>query len=104
MARFDVYANPDKAERAFIPFFLDIQSDHIKGVATRVVVPLWIFEALEYVSDVLNPDFQVGGEHVIMETPALMAVPLSLLRRPVANLSPHQFAIQNALDILLGAY
>ena len=40
MARFDVYANPDSAERRFTPFFLDVQNDYISGLETRVVIPL----------------------------------------------------------------
>ena len=104
MARFDVYANPDKAERALVPFFLDLQSDHIKGVQTRVVAPLWAFEQLLNRSDDLNPDFQVAGCHVVMDTPALGAVPTALLRRPVTNLAAQQLAIQNALDMLIGSY
>ncbi len=104
MARFDVYANPDKSERSQIPFFLDIQSDHIQGVQTRIVVPLWAFEELQNRSAELNPDFQVEGLHVAMDSPALGAVPVNMLRSPVTNLSTNQLAIQNALDMLLGAY
>lgn len=37
MARFDVYANPDLVERKLIPYFLDVQSDHVKGLLTRVM-------------------------------------------------------------------
>lgn len=104
MARYDVYANPDKAERVLVPFFLDIQSDHIKGVQTRVVVPLWAFDQLPNRSPELNPEFKVAGLHVAMDTPAVGAVPVSVLRRPVANLSHQQLPIQNALDMLLGGY
>lgn len=104
MARFDVYANPVNAERAMVPYFLDIQSDHIKGVLTRVVVPLWAFDQLPNRSVELNPDFKVAGIHVAMDTPAVGAVPLSVLRRAVANLSNQQLPIQNALDMLLGGY
>lgn len=41
MARFDVYANPDNASRALISFFLDVQSDHIAGLQTRVDADRW---------------------------------------------------------------
>ena len=40
MARFDVYANPEAAERRLTPYFLDVQNDFIHAVSTRVVVPL----------------------------------------------------------------
>lgn len=104
MARYDVYANPEKTDRVRIPFFLDIQSDHIQGVQTRVVVPLWKADQLLNRSDDLNPLFVVAGVKLAMDTPALGAVPVLMLRNSVANLSDHQLQIQNALDMLLAGY
>ena len=40
MARLDVYANPDAAERRHTPFFVDVQNDYIADIETRVVIPL----------------------------------------------------------------
>lgn len=104
MARFDVYANPDRTERKLIPFFLDVQSDHIQAIQTRVVVPLWSRDALPERLENLNPGFEVAGHGVVMDTPALGAVPIAALQKKVANLRPHQLAIQNALDALFGGY
>lgn len=104
MARFDVYANPDRAERALIPFLLDIQNDHIKGIQTRVVVPLWLAEHLPLQLETINPVFDVAGLAVVMDTPSLGAAPVATLGRAVSDLSAQQLAIQNAIDMLFGAY
>ena len=40
MARYDVYANPDKTEHRHTPYVLDVQNDHIDAVETRIVIPL----------------------------------------------------------------
>ena len=104
VARLDVYANPDATEAARTPFFLDVQNDHIQGLKTRVVAPLWAQAWLAVPMEDLNPTFTVAGQAVVMDTPALGAVPAALLRRPVANLASDQLAIQNALDALLGGY
>ncbi|MEY3125344.1 MAG: hypothetical protein RLZZ573_1864 [Pseudomonadota bacterium] len=104
MARFDVYPNPDVQERDLIPFFLDVQSDHVQGLETRVVVPMWKSSLLVARANDLNPEFEVGGQRMVMDTPALAAVPISALRKPIHNLSSQQLPIQNALDILFGAY
>lgn len=104
MPRFDVYANPDKTERKRIPYFLDVQNDHLGALQTRVVVPLWDAGHLTNPVTVLNPAFELQGASVVMDTAALGAIPLSVLRRPVDNLAPHQLAIQNALDTLFGGY
>jgi len=104
MARFDVYANPDAKERKLIPFFLDVQNDHIMGFQTRVMVPLWDAAVLPALTADLNPDFQVKGQRVVMDTPALGAVPVAAFKRAVDNLGSQQLAIQNALDTLFGSY
>ena len=104
MARFDVYANPDLTERKLIPYFLDVQSDHVKGLLTRVMVPLWDSAVLLTPAKDLNPEFEVTGLRVTMDTPALGAVPIKALKRPVGNLGSQQLAIQNALDALFSGY
>lgn len=104
MARFDVYTNPDSAERKLIPFYLDLQSDHIKGIQTRVVVPLWKSGLLPAPVENLNPEFEVAGQRVIMDTPALGAVPATMLRQVADNLTRHQLTIQDAIDTLFGSY
>lgn len=104
MARFDVYANPDAGERALIPFFLDVQNDHILGLQTRVVVPLWASDSLETKLADLNPEFEIGGMRVVMDTPALGATPVTILKHLVGNLTSQQLPIQNALDTLFGEF
>jgi toxin CcdB len=104
MARFDVYPNPDPQDAQVVPYFLDIQSDHINGFKTRVLVPLWRADILPTKFADLNPEFEVEGTPVIMDTPAVGAVAISALKPAVANLNAHQFIIQNALDALFGGY
>lgn len=40
MAQFDIYANPVKSQRADIPWCVDIQSDLLATLPTRLVIPL----------------------------------------------------------------
>ena len=40
MAQFDVYANPSKTQRGGIPWMVDIQSDVLDKLPTRLVIPL----------------------------------------------------------------
>ena len=104
MPRFDVYANPDKHESKLIPYYLDVQSDHIKGMETRIVVPLWNASRFSARTENLHPEFDVADQTVVMDTPALGAVPRAVFRQPVANLRSQQMLIQDALDALFGAY
>lgn len=104
MARFDVYTNPDPSERERIPYFLDVQNEHIKGLRTKVMVPLWRSEFFKTPAADLNPTLVVAGTSVVMDVVALGAVPLSALKSAVHNLGSQQLMIQNALDALFGAY
>jgi hypothetical protein len=40
MAQFDVYTNPMVDQRSRIPYWLDLQSDHIAQLGSRVIIPL----------------------------------------------------------------
>jgi toxin CcdB len=104
MARFDVYPNPAGAERRHTPFFLDVQNDYIDGLGTRVVVPLRKTAAFGPRAKNLNPVFTVAEEDVVLDAATLGAVPVSLLRKPVANLRAARIPIQEALDTLFGRF
>lgn len=104
MARFDVYANPAAGERRETPFFLDVQNDHVSGLATRIVIPLRSETAFGPRAQRLNPRVTVADEALVLDTAALGAVPLHLLKRPVANLRSHHGDITTALDTLFGAF
>ena len=104
MPRFDVYRNHDKQESRLVPFYLDVQSDHIKGLESRVVVPLINAALFKQKTEDLHPEFEVAGQLVVMLTPGLGSVPQGLLRRPIANFSSQQLLIQNAINALFGSY
>ena len=104
MPRFDVYRNHDKQDNTLIPFYLDVQSDHIKSLASRVVVPLVKALLFKQKTEDLHPELEVDGQHVVMLTSGLGSVSQSLLRRPIANISAQQFVIQHAIDTLFGSY
>ncbi|WP_096031929.1 CcdB family protein [Caballeronia calidae] len=40
MARFDLYSNPSARSKANSPYLLDVQSDHLGDLISRVVIPL----------------------------------------------------------------
>lgn len=104
MARFDVYANPTVVERKHTQFFVDVQNAFIDALATRVVIPLRLESMMALRARHLNPSFSIGDVRVVLDTDAPAAVPVSALRKPVANLGAVRFEIQEALDTLLGSF
>ena len=104
MARFDVYPNPLATERKHTPYLLDVQNDYIDALPTRIVVPLRREAVFGPRARNLNPALLVGADKVVLDTAALGAVPLAVLRKAVANLRETRAVIQEALDTLFGAY
>ena len=104
MARFDVYPNPEAAERKHTPFLLDLQNDYIDGLSTRVVAPLRKVAAFGLRARNLNPMFTIAGDDVVLDAATMGALPAALLRKPVANLRGAQAPIREALETLFGAY
>lgn len=105
MARFDIYSNPGK-NRKSVPFLVDIQSNVISGLATRVVVPLRplaTFASLSLPGD-LFPLIAIDGVDHFLDMPQMGAIPSTELKSKVGSAQAHQFAIQSALDRVFGAY
>ena len=102
MAQFDVFRNPNPASRARIPYLLDVQSDLLDTLATRVVVPLCKPGVLKgRLAERLNPRFEIAGKEVAMLTPELAGVPAKALSEAIANLSSQRGAIIAALDLVI---
>ena len=104
MARFDVYANPEKSEHKHTPFVLDVQNDHLRGVETRLVIPLRDARIHGGRLERVHPAFTVEGREVVLDTPTMATFPRDWLRTPVASLRTQQQDIQDALDAVFGAY
>ena len=79
MAQFDVYRNANAATRASIPYLLDVQSDLLDPLATRVVVPLCAPDVLRgKLAERLNPLFEIEGRNAVMLTPELAGLPAKM--------------------------
>ena len=85
---------------------MDVQSDLLQGLETRIVVPLRRRDRFPAVNLPANlmPMFEIEGVECLLETPNLAAVPLRLLKTPVASLAARQFEITAALDLLFQEY
>ena len=102
MAQFDVYRNANPATRARVPYLLDVQSDLLDTLATRIVVPLCKPEVLSgKPAERLNPVFEVGGRSMSMLTPELAGVSRKALGERVANLASERASIIAALDLAI---
>jgi toxin CcdB len=105
MARFDVYANPGR-HGTTTPYLLDVQSDLLDALDSRMVIPLRSLRHFPNVklSSRLTPVLTIEGEDFLLETPKMGAVPRRMLKAPVTSLARAQDQITAALDFLFQGY
>lgn len=99
MARYDVCPNPGGQG-----LLLDVQTDLLSGMTTRMVAPLLPVEQAPEPLRRLNPVFVINETRHVMLTQAMAAVPVSLLTKPLDNLSARSDDITNALDMLFQGF
>lgn len=97
MARYDVFLLEGS-------YLLDVQTDLIEHLATRVVVPLLPVTIAPPAVRKLNPVFEVHGRKLVMATPLAGAISRSELGENVANLARHHEEITAALDMLFRGF
>lgn len=101
MPQFDVYRNPDARSRARFPLLLDVQSDLLESLATRVVVPLAAASDDATPIARLMPVFEIEGRRVVMRTAEIAGVPRKAIGAQVGSLAGHRHEIVAALDVLV---
>lgn len=105
MARFDIYLNTGKHAKT-TPYLLDVQSDLLDDLDSRVVIPLRRLSDFPQVKlpTRLTPIVAIEDEQFIIETPKMSAAPRSVLKSPVSTLADERAVITAALDFLFQGY
>jgi toxin CcdB len=100
MAQYAVHRNPNTATRVAIPFLLDVQADLLAGLATRLVVPLYLPGKLS--GDPirrLTPTLEFQGRPLVAMVTEIAGVPRRTLGPEVGNLAEARKEILEALEL-----
>ena len=100
MARFDLFRRP----RSQPGYLVQLQSDFLDALETRVVAPLLPPAAVPVPLRDLHPRFDIEGEPYLLAAQLLGAIPKRELGSPVGSLAAHQDEITRALDILMTGF
>lgn len=105
MAQYDVYVNPQRQSRQFIPFVVDVQSGLIDQLPTRLVLPLSRFSAsVARLPLNLCPVVSIDGEKLTIQPHLAAPLAASQLKSPVANLQSRSGEIAAALDAVISGF
>ena len=99
MARLDVYRMPAGNGPGYL---LDVQSDVLDHIRTRVVIPLLPAQETPKGSRHLNPVFDILDVPHTLVPQAIGSIPKRELRTCVTSLHDHHDVIAGALDRILG--
>lgn len=102
MGQFTVYKNRNAATKARVPYLLDVQSNLLGELDTRVVIPLYTAAAMKGgVLTVLTPRLEIEGNVYVAVTPQLAGISRKELGAKVMYLAHQREAIMSALDFLV---
>src|SRR5690242_16538846 len=105
MPQFNIYINKNPKSKSSIPYLLDVQSDLLSELATRVVIPLYQRKALNLKPiKQLMPEFDIGGKKFILMTPQLAGIFTKDLGEPAGDLQEHRAQVIAAIDLLITGF
>jgi toxin CcdB len=100
--QFTVYRNKSPRTKSTFPFLVDVQSDLLDQLQTRVVIPLTRTAGLaKKPLSHLTPALTFDGETYVLMTPQLAGVARTELGTPAGSLAGERHAIVAAMDFLL---
>jgi toxin CcdB len=94
MARFDVYLSGSTG------LLLDVQTNLLAGLNTRVVVPLLPLDTAPKAAKRLNPIFDIENQPYLMAIQFMAAIPETELKQKIGSLIEQQQEVSEALDML----
>jgi toxin CcdB len=103
MPQFAVHRNRNPATKVRFPYLLDVQTDLLDDLGTRVVIPLTPATVATRRSalQTLTPVCSVEGKPHLLLTPQLAGISINELGPPIGDLAHDRQTIIAALDLLL---
>ena len=102
MSQYSLYKNENKNSRKAYPFFVDVQSNLLDSLNSRVVIPLSLNkEANNKNAKKLCPIFDIEGKKYILLAHQMTSIPCSFLKKSSGSLENNRYEILSAMDILL---
>ncbi len=99
MSKYDVFPNPSGDG-----YLLDVQTDLLSDLNTRVVVPLLPISSAPKPATRLNPIFDFEDQPVVMVTQFMAGVPTGILKNSVGKLDEEFEKVTSAIDMIIQGF
>jgi toxin CcdB len=105
MPQFAVYQNRNFQSNHAFPLLVDVQSELLEGLGTRVVVPLARAEAVSnFPLSFVMPSVELEGKRYLLMTPQITGLSRVVLGPMRGSLAAHAREISMATDVLLRGF
>lgn len=102
MEQFSLYSNENKNSKKAYPYFVDVQSDLLEELNSRIVIPLSSQETLNNINvNKLCPVIKINEAAFVLLTHQMTTVPRSILKKKITTLEQYRYDILGAIDLLL---
>ncbi len=101
MAQFDLYKNPNPAARKHAPYLVNLQSDHLDHIATRLCAPVKSARISSKPIAGLMPEIEINGERYLVFMQEIAAVPASVLGPRATSADRYRVQLIAAIDLLV---
>jgi toxin CcdB len=104
MAQYDVYLNPVVGARSVVPYVVNLQSDLISQLPSRLVAPLSRVGLNHKLPTNLSPSFVIEGESLLFMPHESAPLGERSLGKPVTSLVAFSSQILSALDAVTSGF
>jgi toxin CcdB len=102
MAQFDVYENPNIAQRPAYPYLVQLQNDQLNQHSTRLVMPLARLSSPPVnLPRRLSQTVPVRGEQLFLAAHLCAPLPARLLRESIQSARDQSGVLRDALDAVV---
>lgn len=102
MSQYTLYKNENKNTEKAYPFFVNVQSDLLDELNSRIVIPLSPHKTLKQTNaQKLCPIIDIEEGRFVLLTHQMTTVPKSIIKKEVTSLEKYRYEILGAIDLLL---
>lgn len=101
MKQFDLYVNTDIDTKDTYPYFVDIQTNLLSDLGSRVVLPIAPVKSAKEYPNNLCPKIQINNQHFALLTHQITTVPSSFLEYKEGSLQLSRDQIIASIDFLV---